>query len=81
MKNYIITLICLLMAIQSFGQNAYQERQARTEWFRNARFGMFIHWGIYAIPARGEWVRNQQPITLEDYQIYFDTFDPVDYDP
>lgn len=81
MKNILLILICLSLAAQSYGQNAYQERQTRTEWFRDARFGMFIHWGIYAIPARGEWVRNQQPITLEDYQIYFDTFDPVDYDP
>ena len=29
---------------------------SRTDWFTNARFGMFIHWGIYAIPAAGEWI-------------------------
>ena len=50
-------------------------------WFTDARFGMFIHWGIYAIPARGEWVRNQESITPEAYQPYFDTFDPIHYDP
>ena len=36
------------------------ERAERTKWFREARFGMFIHWGLYAIPARGEWVRSQE---------------------
>ncbi len=50
-------------------------------WFLDARFGMFIHWGIYAIPARGEWVRNQESISDEAYQPYFDTFDPIHYDP
>ena len=35
-----------------------EERTKRTEWYRDARFGMFIHWGLYAIPARGEWVRS-----------------------
>ncbi len=29
---------------------------SRTDWFTNARFGMFIHWGLYAIPAAGEWI-------------------------
>ena len=32
-----------------------EERTKRTQWYRDARFGMFIHWGLYAIPARGEW--------------------------
>ena len=42
---------------------------------------MFIHWGLYSIPARGEWVRQREKITVEDYQQYFDEFNPVDYDP
>ena len=58
-----------------------EEYMKRTEWFRNDRFGMFIHWGLYAIPARGEWVRSVERISKEDYQQFFDEFDPVDYDP
>ncbi|MHB1484411.1 MAG: alpha-L-fucosidase [Saccharofermentanales bacterium] len=53
----------------------------RTDWFMKDRFGMFIHWGIYSIPARGEWVRSAERITIEDYQKYFDAFDPIDYNP
>ncbi|NLB38655.1 MAG: alpha-L-fucosidase, partial [Clostridiales bacterium] len=49
--------------------------------YRHHRFGMFIHWGLYAIPARGEWVRSREKITVEDYQPFFDEFNPVDYDP
>ena len=53
----------------------------RLSWWQEARFGMFIHWGIYAVPARGEWVRSVERISVEDYQQFFDEFDPVDYDP
>ena len=53
----------------------------RMQWFSDARFGMFIHWGIYAIPARGEWVKQQETIPNEKYQPFFETFNPVDYDP
>lgn len=54
---------------------------ADTAWFVHDRFGMFIHWGIYALPARHEWVRNRELISNEDYQKYFDHFDPDLYDP
>lgn len=53
----------------------------RTDWFTDSRFGMFIHWGLYAIPARGEWVRSQEKTSIEEYQKYFDEFNPVSYDP
>lgn len=58
-----------------------EERTRRTEWFRHDRFGMFIHWGLYSIPARGEWVRSKEELTVEDYQPFFDEFNPTDYDP
>ena len=58
-----------------------EEYDARMKWYTEARFGMFIHWGLYAIPARGEWVRSQERITVEDYQKFFEEFNPVDYDP
>lgn len=59
----------------------YEERQKRTEWFNDARFGMFIHWGLYAIPARGEWVRSYEKISNEEYEPYFEEFNPVRYNP
>ena len=58
-----------------------EEYEKRVAWFTQARFGMFIHWGLYAIPARGEWVRSVERIPKEDYMRYFYEFDPVDYDP
>lgn len=52
-----------------------------TEWFVHDRFGMFIHWGLYALPARHEWIKNLEKITEEKYQKYFEYFDPDMYDP
>ena len=58
-----------------------QEIWNRTEWFRKERFGMFIHWGLYAIPALGEWVMSEKRMTVEEYEKYFEQFDPTDYNP
>jgi len=58
-----------------------QEIQKRTKWFMDDRFGMFIHWGLYSIPACGEWVMSEKEMTVEQYQPYFEQFNPVDYQP
>jgi alpha-L-fucosidase len=52
-----------------------------TGWFVHDRFGMFIHWGLYALAARHEWVKSQERINDADYQKYFDHFDPDLFDP
>ena len=52
-----------------------------TSWFVHDRFGMFIHWGIYALPARHEWVKSREQISDEAYAKYFRYFDPDLYDP
>lgn len=61
-----------------FNRDEYEKRM---EWYKDARFGMFIHWGLYAIPARGEWVRSTECMGKEEYMQYFDEFNPKDYDP
>ncbi len=52
-----------------------------TGWFVQDRFGLFIHWGLYALPARHEWVKHQEEIPDEKYDVYFKYFDPDLYDP
>ena len=57
---------------------------ANTEWFQAARFGMFIHWGLYALPAKpgkGEWYASIDRVPPETYRKYFDLFRPTDFDP
>ena len=62
----------------------------RLDWWREARFGLFIHWGLYAIPAgewngkpvqsAGEWIMNQAPAPVADYEKLAAQFNPVKFD-
>ncbi|MFB9056114.1 alpha-L-fucosidase [Mariniflexile ostreae] len=58
-----------------------QEKTERMAWWTNDRFGMFIHWGIYSLAARHEWVKTREKISDENYQKYVDNFNPDLYNP
>ena len=53
----------------------------RMKWWKEAKFGMFIHWGVYSIPARGEWVRFNERIPENEYRKFADIFNPEEYNP
>lgn len=53
----------------------------KSSWFVNARFGLFLHWGIYSIPAKGEWTYANDPWKPGEYENFMKQFDPVKYDP
>jgi len=79
----IASVLCIVLFISSLAPAAETpaQREARMKWWTDARFGMFIHWGLYALPARHEWVKNNEKITDEAYQKYFDHFNPDLYNP
>jgi alpha-L-fucosidase len=52
------------------------EKCARMKWWTDARFGLFIHFGLYALPARHEWLRTTDPVPAAKYREYFDNFNP-----
>jgi alpha-L-fucosidase len=53
-----------------------------SSWFVHDRFGLFIHWGLYAMPGRHEWVKQREEIADDIYdRKYFPRFDPDLYDP
>jgi len=52
-----------------------------SSWFVRDRFGLFIHWGLYALPARHEWIKHHEQIPDERYDVYFRHFDPDLYNP
>ncbi len=56
------------------------ERVAARQWFRDAKFGMFIHWGVYSLLGQGEWVMQNREIPVPTYEWLASTFDPVKYD-
>ncbi len=64
------------------------EKKERMEWWRDSGFGMFIHWGLYSIPAgqygddknHAEWIQETANIPVEEYEKYALQFNPVNYD-
>jgi len=63
------------------GHETPAQKKKRMEWWTDARFGMFIHWGLYSGAARHEWVKHNEAMTNEQYQKYFDQFNPDHFDP
>ena len=67
------------------------QRDARMAWWRAARFGMFIHWGVYSVPAGtyngqrvgglGEWIMSEAKIPMTNYQAFARQYNPVKYNP
>ena len=56
-------------------------RAARMQWFHEARFGIFIHWGVYSVPARGEWYMNNGKVPVATYRAFAKDFTAAKYDP
>ncbi|MEI6883132.1 MAG: alpha-L-fucosidase [Bacteroidota bacterium] len=84
--SLIVILLCMLSGGFAQKETAAQHEQ-NMQWWRDARFGMFIHWGLYAVPAGawngkteyGEWIRTSAQIPLETYNNFVPQFNPVDF--
>jgi alpha-L-fucosidase len=90
----LLSLICgVVLPGQLRGADApetKEQRDARMAWWREAKFGMFIHWGVYAVPAGfyqdkpvsgiGEWIMFKAKIPMAEYQSFAKEFNPVKYD-
>ncbi len=87
---YLILMSALIFSVSMQAQTT--DKDTRMEWWRAARFGMFIHWGVYAQwggvyhghrQARGgaEWIMNRSKIPVTEYQERAKSFNPVNYNP
>jgi alpha-L-fucosidase len=89
----LVAGLCGLAASQVVGRpgETLEQRDARMKWWREARFGMFIHWGVYSVPGGiyngkeiggiGEWIMHNAKIPVAEYKAYAQQFNPVRYDP
>ncbi|MCX6998043.1 MAG: alpha-L-fucosidase [Kiritimatiellaeota bacterium] len=98
----LVTVLILLVSVpmaraaapanpDPYAHETPAQRGARMQWWRAAKFGMFIHWGVYAVPAgvyegkdinfAGEWIMNRGKIPCQVYQRYAQQFNPAKYDP
>ncbi|MBO5775110.1 MAG: alpha-L-fucosidase, partial [Kiritimatiellae bacterium] len=61
-------------------QETEDEYNKRMAWWIHDRFGMFIHFGLYAAPARHEWMKKYERLSNEEYEKYFENFNPDLFD-
>jgi len=83
-KVFLPAFLLLFISQNSISQlpkETEAQKTRRMKWWTEARFGMFIHWGLYALPARHEWVKNRERMTNEQYQKYFELFNPDLFNP
>src|SRR5579859_7491226 len=86
MKKVSFLLVVLMTGLMAFAQietAAYHPsplNEAARQWFRDAKFGLFIHWGPFSIPGDGEWVMNNRNITVNNYTRLEKFFNPIDFD-
>ena len=83
-SNSLLILFILFSIGYSQAQNQYvpaPENMKSREWFQDAKFGLFIHWGVYSILGDGEWVMNNQHIPIKAYEKLPSFFNPTQFDP
>lgn len=83
MKQWICLLLwaCSFMAATAQQYKPTPSNLEAREWFQDAKFGLFVHWGVYAVPADGEWIMQIKKISKKDYEKLPAFFNPIAYDP
>ena len=91
MRNSFVLAALCAMTVYAANEplsESKEQRDARMQWFRDARFGMFVHWGLYAVPAGewnsnkgyGEWFLEETKIPVSRYEQFANQFNPVKFD-
>ncbi|HEX6463855.1 MAG TPA: alpha-L-fucosidase [Vicinamibacterales bacterium] len=83
MKKLLAPVLAMALSVPLLAQSGYHPSApnlAAREWFQDARFGMFIHWGVYSVLGDGEWVMNNRKIPIADYEKLPALFNPISFD-
>ncbi len=85
-KKYLIfmSMTLVIMTFLTMAENSYTpapENLKNREWFQDAKFGLFVHWGVYCVLGDGEWVMQVQQIDKKTYEKLPAFFNPIDFDP
>lgn len=86
-RRTILILLVSLFTGTVFGRPGSAQPRISTEetpqqkWFRDAKFGMFVHWGLYSVPSDGEWVLHNRRMKLDEYEKLPTQFNPTEFDP
>src|SRR5437667_436911 len=76
----ILHALVVLLVLAQGRDSVPAERLVSRDWYRDAKFGMFVHWGVYSLLGQGEWVMQNRPIAVSDYEWLASTFNPVKFD-
>lgn len=76
---FFLSFISLVSQAQNYVPSS--ENLETRKWFQEAKFGLFIHWGVYSVLGDGEWVMNNQKIPITTYEKIPAFFNPVSFDP
>src|SRR5574337_321170 len=83
-SSLALATLMLMLPLEAAAQSSYQPSPANLEarrWFQDAKFGLFIHWGIYSVLGDGEWVMNNEKIAVREYEKLPAFFNPTEYNP
>src|SRR5215831_5476602 len=80
MSKFLSTVLTVAIAGTLSMQDVPPERLAAREWFRDAKFGMFVHWGVYSQLGQGEWVMQNRSLPVSTYEWLASTFNPIKFD-
>jgi alpha-L-fucosidase len=85
MCRYLLPALLLGLASTAYGQGPKYvpspENLRAREWFQDAKFGLFIHWGVYSVLGDGEWVMDRRKTTVAEYEKLPPRFNPTEFDP
>ncbi|TXG39025.1 alpha-L-fucosidase [Seonamhaeicola maritimus] len=82
MKKTLLLILFALIGLNGLSQEDYAPTASNLEarvWFEDAKFGLFIHWGVYSILGDGEWVMQNQNISVDNYEKLPTFFNPIEY--
>ncbi|MEO6726522.1 MAG: alpha-L-fucosidase, partial [Blastocatellia bacterium] len=86
----VLATVVIVVPDTSFAQSSSQpskenlaskENLESRRWFQDAKFGLFIHWGVYSVLGKGEWVMNNDKMPVNEYEKLPAQFNPTEFDP
>ena len=80
MKPLTVFLLSIAPAFAQSYTPAPENLKSR-EWFQNNKFGLFIHWGVYSVLGKGEWVMNNDKMSVAEYEKLPPRFNPTEFNP
>ena len=81
MLSTIALSLVFFLAVPALGYEPTPENLEAREWFQDAKFGLFVHWGTYSVLGDGGWVMHRRKMSAQEYERLPGLFNPYNFDP